>query len=283
MCSGCKTGAERDAKCARLSEPAPTAHPSALTTAVLSCAAQSLPVVPSGGPALPTLAVAPNLVRGLGYQRSTHSAAATIGGNGKAPVPVVAREPDPQPPGVAVSGGTSVEVPQDQSWESTEPYLAALLARYDSLTAPELGSLDRLINRHFPTTRPPEISVAFENGVNRTFVWVSKGRGGAVGDRHLRRQAATLSQLQAQITSGRASTHQPAVLWLLRHARRTKGLAIVPGQRSRPLPPRLQALLASRCNISGLKSSQLRQACGGRDSCFASLEKMRKAVAAVSK
>jgi len=187
VCSGCKTGAERDAKRARLSEPAPTTHPSALTTAVVSCAAQSLPVVLSGGPALQTLAVAPNLFRGLGDERSTHSEAATIGGNGKAPVPVVAREPDPQPPGVAVSGGKSVQVPQDQSWESAEPYLAALLARYDSLTAPELGSLDRLINRHFPSTRPPEISVAFENGVNRTYVWVSKNRGGAVGDRHLRR------------------------------------------------------------------------------------------------
>jgi len=283
VCSGCKTGAERDAKSAHLSEPAPTTHPSALTTAVVSSGAQSILVVPSGGPALQTLAVASNLVRGIGDQWSTHYAAATIGGNDKAPVPVVAQEPDPQPPGVAVSGGTSAEVPQDQSWVSAEPYLAALFSRYDSLTAPELGSLDRAINRHFATTRHPEISVAFKNGFNRTYVWVSKGRGGAVGDRHLRQQAATLSQLQAQITSGRASTYQLAVFRLLRHARRTKGPATVPGQGSSHRPPRLQARLAARWNISGLQWSQLRQAFGGRDSCFASRKTMRKAVAAVSR
>jgi len=69
----------------------------------------------------------------------------------------------------------------------------------------------------------------------------------------------------------------------LRHARQTKGLAIVPGQGSSPLPPRLQALIAALGNISGLHWIQLRQSFGGRDSCFASRETMRKAVAAVSK
>ena len=74
-------------------------------------------------------------------------------------------------------------------------------------------------------------------------------------DRHLRSQAATLSKLKAQITSGRASTYQPALDRLLRHARQSKGLAVVPGQGSSPLPPRLRALLAARTNISGMQWS----------------------------
>jgi len=47
------------------------------------------------------------------------------------------------------------------------------------------------------------------------------------------------------------------------------------------LPPPLQALLAARCNISGAQWSQLREAFGGRHSCFSSRETLRGAAAAV--
>jgi len=140
-----------------------------------------------------------------------------------------------------------------------------------------------LISLHLATARPSEISVAFKNGVNRTYVWVSQGRAEPVGDRHLRRQAATLSKLLAQITSGRASNYQSALIRLLRHDQQSKGLAVVPGQGSSPLSPRLQALLAARTNICGMQWSRLREGLGGRDSCFASRETMRAAATAISK
>jgi len=284
VCSGFKTGAGRDEKRARLAgQASKTRHSAALTTwAVVSSAAQYLPVLPPATPALPALPAAPELVNNLGGLLPLDCATAKNGREANARALAVAQFHDPRPLRVASASGTSPGARQDQPWVSAEPYLAALLARYESLTAPELGSLDKLINLHLATTKPPEVSVAFKNGVNRTYVWVSQGRGGPVGERHLRRQAATLSKLQAQITSGRASTYQPAIIRLLRHPRQSKGLAVVPGQGSSPLPPRLQELLAARISISGMQWSRLREGFGGRDSCFARREAMRAAATAIS-
>lgn len=55
---------------------------------------------------------------------------------------------DPPPASVAVSGTSSVDVPPDPSWQCSGRYLAALLARYDTLAGHELATLDTLINRH---------------------------------------------------------------------------------------------------------------------------------------
>ena len=183
---------------------------------------------------------------------------------------------------VAVPGSVSLDIPPDLSWQSSERYLAALLDKYDSLAGPELATLDTLLNRHLASTRPPDISVAFKNGVNRTYVWVRNGRGTAVGDRHLRRRAAALTGLQAQITGNRASTYASAHARILRQAQASRGLSVVPVCGAGSLPPRLQALLAARCNISGAQWSQLREAFGGRHSCFSSRETLRGAAAAVA-
>ena len=106
--------------------------------------------------------------------------------------------------------------------------MAALLEKYDSLAVPEMATLDTLINRHLAATRPPDISVAFKNGVNRTYVCVRNGRGKAVGDRHLRRRAAALTGLQDRITGDRASTYASAHARILRQAQASPGLSVVP-------------------------------------------------------
>jgi len=119
---------------------------------------------------------------------------------------------------VAVPGSLSLVIPPDLSWQSSERYLAALLDKYDSLAEPELTTLEILLNRHLAFKRPPDISVAFENGVNRTYVWVRNGRGKAVGVCHLRRRAEPLTGLQARIMGNWASTYASAHEWTLRQA-----------------------------------------------------------------
>jgi len=86
---------------------------------------------------------------------------------------------------VAVVRRAPVNVLQDASWQSSERYLAAVLAKYDSPSGSELSRLSTLINHHLATSRPPDISVAFKNGVNRTHVWVRKERGKDVCAHHL--------------------------------------------------------------------------------------------------
>jgi len=160
--------------------------------------------------------------------------------------------------------------------------LAALLDKYDSLSLLELATVDTRINRHLAATRPPDISVAFKNGVNRTYVWVRNGRGKAVGDRHLRRRAAAVTGLQARIRGDTVSIYASAHARILRQAQASPGLSVVPVCGTGSLPPRLQALLAARCNINGVQWSQLLEAFGGRRSCFVSFEALRGAAVAVS-
>jgi len=138
-----------------------------------------------------------------------------------------------------------------------------------------------LISTWFPKD-PPDISVAFKNAVNRSYVWVRNGWGKAVGDRHLRRRAASLTGLQARIMGAWASTYASAHARILRQAQVSPGLSVVPVCGTGSCPPRLQALLEARCNISGVQWSQLREAFGGHRSCYFSHEAFRGEAAAVA-
>ena len=194
----------------------------------MSSAAKYLPVRPPATPDLPALPAAPELVNNLGGLLPLDCAIAKNGRDGNARALALAQFHDPPPLQVESASGRSPGARQDQSWESTELYLSALLARYVSLAAPELGSLDKLINLHLATTRPPrDIGRVQEQCQSHLRVGVT-GSGRAWGDRHLRRQAATLSKLQAQITSGRASTYQPALSGFCDTLGRARGLQLSP-------------------------------------------------------
>jgi len=182
----------------------------------------------------------------------------------------------------AVPESVSVDIPFDLSWQPTERYLAAPLDKYDSLAVSELATLETLNNRHLAATRPPDISVAFKNGVNRNHVWVRNARGKAGGDRHLRRRVAALTGLQARITGDPASTYASAHARILRRSQASTGSSVVPVCGTGSLSPRLQSLLAARFNISGVQWRQLREAFGGRRSCSVSREALRAAAAAVA-
>ena len=313
MCSGCKTSSERAAKRASIPGQAQTRVPSSTLPAdecgaaagpsgaivvgppsglhalsEAAAAAMDLPVPPRTLSGPPLLAAAEDPTGG-----SQKCAWASPSGASDQTSTDTALSQEPRSPedlshahdtprASAVPGSVSVDIPPELSWQSTERYLAALLDTYVSLAVPELATLGTLTNRHLAASRPPDISVAFKNGVNRTYVRVRNGRGKAVGDRHLRRRAAALTGLQARITGDRASTYASAHARILRQAQASTGLSVVPVCGTGSLPPRLQALLAARCNISGVQWSQLREAIGGRRSCFFSREALRRAAAAVA-
>jgi len=249
----------------------------------VSSAAKYLPVRPPATPDLPALPAAPELVNNLGGLLPLDCAIAKNGRDGNARALALAQFHDPPPLQVESASGRSPGARQDQSWESTELYLSALLARYVSLAAPELGSLDKLINLHLATTRPPrDIGRVQEQCQSHLRVGVT-GSGRACGGSPPAKAGCDSVQAASPdyVWPG---LHLPtSPIRLLRHARQSKGLAVVPGQGSSRLPPRLQALLAARTNISGMQWIRLREGLGGRDSWFASRETMRAAATVISK
>ena len=60
------------------------------------------------------------------------------------------------------------------------------------------------------------------------------------------------------------------------------GMSVVPVCGTGSLPPRLECLLAARCNFSGVQWSQLREEFGGRRNCFVRREAFRGAATAVA-
>jgi len=115
--SGCKTGAERDAKRARLAgQASKTRHSAALTTlSAVSSAAQYLRVLSFSTPALPALPAALELVNIFGGLLPLDCATAKNRREGNARALAVAQLHDPRPLRVASGSGTSSGARRDQS------------------------------------------------------------------------------------------------------------------------------------------------------------------------
>jgi len=250
VCAGCRTSAERAAKRVRVEGQAQTL-PASSTVPVEECGAAGgpraamvlgtpsglhalseaaatalhLPVPPPARCGSPLLPAAEDPA--CGSQQDASDIACGASDKSATDTPPLQEPCGTEEPGralttprgsVAVPESVSLDVPPDLSWQSSERYLAALLDKYDSLAEPEPTTLEILLNRHLAYTRPPDISVAFKNGVNRIYLWVRNGRGKAVGDRHLRRRAEALTGLQDRIMGNRASTYASAHERILRRA-----------------------------------------------------------------